>query len=107
VNGKLITHGPNISTAMSRRIEGISINVNLEACIGCGKCVEVCVFRGRELIDGKAIIDQQRCLGCGRCAEVCPTGATTIEIDDINRVNELIEKIESVVDVRDQATLEE
>ncbi len=107
VNGILISNGPNIALGMFSRIEGISVNVNEEACIGCGKCVEVCVFRGRELINGKAKIDQQRCMGCGRCAEVCPTGATTIKIDDINRVDELIEKIESVVDVRDQATLEE
>ena len=107
VNGKLLTHGPNIGLGMHSRIEGISVNVDEEACIGCGKCVEVCMFRGRELINGKAKIDLQRCMGCGRCAEVCPTGATTIKIDDINRVNELIEKIESVVDVRDQAALEE
>jgi len=107
VNAKFLTHGPKIDTAMFGRIKGISVNVNEEVCIGCGKCVEVCVFGGRELIGGKAKINQKRCLGCGRCAEICPTGATTIEIDDINRVNELIEKIESVVDVRDQATLEE
>ncbi|GAG80282.1 unnamed protein product, partial [marine sediment metagenome] len=86
---------------------GRCADVNEEACIGCGKCVEVCVFGGRELVDGKAKIDQDRCLGCGRCADVCPTGATTIKIDDINRVEELIGKIESMVDVRDQATLEE
>ncbi len=108
VNGILITNGPKIGgLGLFGRIEGISVNVNEEDCIGCGKCVEVCVFGGRELVDGKAKIDQDRCLGCGRCADVCPTGATTIKIDDINRVEELIEKIESVVDVRDQATLEE
>jgi UDP-glucose 4-epimerase len=107
VNGKMATHGPNIGLGMLSGIEGISINVNEEACIGCGKCVEACMFRGRELINGKAKIDLQRCMGCGRCADVCPTGATTIKIDDINRVEELIGKIESVVDVRDQAALEE
>ncbi|GAG95634.1 unnamed protein product, partial [marine sediment metagenome] len=41
VNGKLLTHGPNIGAGMLSGIEGISVNVNEEACIGCGKCVEV------------------------------------------------------------------
>lgn len=107
VNGKFLTHGPKISMAMFHRIEGISVNVNEDLCIGCGECVKVCVFGGRELVDGKAKIDQERCLGCGRCAEVCPTGATTIKIDDMSRVDALINKIESVVDVRDQASLED
>ncbi|MHA2393608.1 MAG: indolepyruvate ferredoxin oxidoreductase subunit alpha [Promethearchaeota archaeon] len=107
VNGKFITHGPNVNLSMFRRIEGVSVNVDESKCIGCGKCVEVCVFKGRELVGDKAKINQARCLGCGRCAEVCPTGATTITIDDMSRVDELINKIESVVDVRDQASLEE
>ena len=106
VNGKFLTHGPSVNMVFSR-IDGISVNVDESLCNGCGKCVEVCVFRGREIIDGKAKIYQDRCLGCGRCAEVCPTGATTIEIDDINRVEELITKIESIVDVRDQTALQE
>ena len=107
INGKIMTHGPNANLTMFSRIEGVSVNVDESLCVGCGKCVEVCVFRGREIVDGKGKIDQTRCLGCGRCAEVCPTGATTIEIDDMSRVDELIGKIEQYVDVRDQASLEE
>jgi len=92
---------------MFSRIEGVSLKVDEDKCIGCGKCVDVCVFRGREMVDGKAKIDQNRCLGCGRCAEVCPTGATTIEIDEINRVDELIGKLERYVDVTPQAVSED
>ena len=102
-----MTHGPNANMSMFTRIEGVTINVDESLCIDCGKCIEVCVFRGRELIDGKAKLDETRCLGCGRCAEVCPTGATTILIDDINRVDALISKIEQYVDVRDQSALVE
>ena len=100
-----MTYGPNANFTMFSRIESVSLKVDENLCIGCGKCVEVCVFRGRELVDGKAKIDQNRCLGCGRCAEVCPTGATTIDIDDINRVEALISKLEQYVDVRDQSAL--
>ncbi|MHA1235870.1 MAG: 4Fe-4S binding protein [Promethearchaeota archaeon] len=46
-------------------------------------------------------------MGCGRCAEVCPTGATTIQIDDISRVAELIGKLEEYVDVTPQTISEE
>jgi UDP-glucose 4-epimerase len=107
VNGKFLTHGPNVNRTMFRRIEGVTVKVDESLCTGCGECVKVCVFGGRELIEGKARLYDERCLGCGRCAEICPSGATTIEIDDINRVEELIAKIESVVDVRDQASLEQ
>ena len=107
INGKLMTHGPNANLTMFSRIEGVSLKVDENLCNGCGKCVEVCVFRGRELVDGKAKIDQDRCLGCGRCAEVCPTGATTIQIDEISRVDELIGKLEEYVDVTPQTISEE
>jgi len=33
---------------------------------------------------------------------VCPNGATTIVIDDMKRIDELINKIEEYVDVRNQ-----
>ncbi|MHA2474122.1 MAG: 4Fe-4S binding protein, partial [Promethearchaeota archaeon] len=66
-------------------------------CVGCGTCIEVCVFKGRDLVNDKAIINQDLCLGCGRCAEVCPTGATTISIDDMSYVNKVINKIEEHV----------
>jgi len=106
VNGKMITYGPSI-TGIFSKVDGVSVNVDENLCIGCGKCIEVCVFKGREMVDGKAKLIEDQCVACGRCAEICPTGATTIEIDDVSRVEDLIAKIESVVDVRDQAALQE
>ncbi len=46
------------------------------ACIGCGRCVEVCP---REAITPgqPPLFDLDRCIGCFCCAEVCPQGAIT------------------------------
>lgn len=107
INGKFLSYGPSVNNTMFQRMDGVLIEVDEDKCIGCGKCVEVCVFGGRELVNGKAKLDLNRCLGCGRCAEVCPTGATTIEIDDVSRVEDVIGHIEAVVDVTPQTASEE
>jgi len=44
---------------------------DLDKCIGCGTCVDVCYFGARKL-DDKLIIDQDNCYGCGLCVDVCP-----------------------------------
>ena len=74
-------------------------------CVGCGTCLEVCVFKGREIIEGKATIEPEFCLGCGRCVDVCPNGANTIQIENLGHIDELIAKIEAIVDVRDQTNI--
>lgn len=44
------------------------------ACIGCGRCAEVCPRQA--ITPGKPIsLDLDRCIGCLCCAEVCPQGA--------------------------------
>ncbi|MHA1883945.1 MAG: DUF362 domain-containing protein [Promethearchaeota archaeon] len=97
INGKVMTHGSIGSLKNFYRMEGVNISVDESKCVGCGTCIEVCVFKGRDLVNDKAIINQDLCLGCGRCAEVCPTGATTISIDDMSYVNKVINKIEEHV----------
>jgi ferredoxin len=47
----------------------------LVACIGCGKCVEVCPFEAIILVDNLAYIDFEKCKLCRKCAPVCPTDA--------------------------------
>jgi len=100
VNAKLMNYGPSeVSSILFPRMKGLEVKVDLDECIGCGKCIKACAFGAREIIDGKALIDQERCLGCGRCVDVCPTGATTIEFDDPRRIEEHIKVLESYVDV--------
>jgi ferredoxin len=48
--------------------------VDAEACVGCGTCVEHCPF-GALSLQEVAIVDPLRCTGCGICAMACPEGA--------------------------------
>jgi len=98
INGRSITYGPS-TPKMFRRIEGLTVEVDPEVCVGCGDCLEVCVFKGMEMIDDKARVNQKRCLGCGRCEMTCPNGAISIEFDDSKRVMGLIDKLETYADV--------
>jgi len=104
INGKMMSNASSaiISGNMIKRIEGLEVKIDPVKCVGCGTCLEVCVFKGREIVEGKATIEPEYCLGCGRCVDVCPNGAITIEIKNPSHIDELISKIEAVVDVEDQ-----
>jgi len=92
-------YGSSALKKILKRMEGIEVKVNRDKCAGCGECFKVCIYDAIKMIDGKAMIDQETCLGCGRCERTCPNNAISITIDDYNRINELIARIESHVDV--------
>ena len=99
VLGKL-RYGPKEFSTILQRMEGITVQVDEEKCVGCGACTEVCVFRDAlKIIDGKAHISQDDCKGCGRCERKCPRGAISITIDNLENINQAIDRIESHVDV--------
>ena len=64
-----------------RFLDGLTIKVDPEKCIGCGKCKEECFVSAIKMKKGKALIGKG-CAGCGRCAMACPEGAIEISIDD-------------------------
>lgn len=41
-------------------------------CLGLGSCVKVCQFDAIHVVDGIAIVDEEKCTGCGMCAKTCP-----------------------------------
>jgi len=98
VDGKIVRYASK-SLNMFTRMEGITVKVDEDLCVGCGECLEVCVFMGMEMIDEKARVNQDNCLGCGRCESTCPNEAISIEIKDLSSVDELIKKLEAHVDV--------
>lgn len=44
-----------------------------DACLSCGKCLELCRFEAVSVVDGHFQVDH--CEGCGVCVEFCPEGA--------------------------------
>lgn len=64
-----------------RYIENVvTLQLDVEKCIGCGLCVEVCPH-GVFVIDEKkaAIVDRDACIECGACAGNCPVEALTVK----------------------------
>ncbi len=56
--------------------------VNVQRCIGCGKCISVCPFKAIQEVDMrgqiKAEVIEAVCQGCGLCNATCPQGAVQL-----------------------------
>ena len=54
-----------------------------DECIGCGECVEGCMYHAINLNEdeSRAEIIFDRCMGCGVCEGQCPTEAITMRVE--------------------------
>jgi len=95
----LAKYGPKDYKKFIKRIEGVEVMVDPDKCVGCGACFKVCIYDGLKMKKGKTSIKQNNCLGCGRCERVCPNKAISITIDDYNRIDEVIARFDSRVDI--------
>ncbi len=48
---------------------------NVDACIGCGVCVDRCQMDAITSSEDKVNLNIDRCIGCGLCVSTCPTNA--------------------------------
>ncbi len=57
-----------------------TLKLDRSACIGCGRCPEVCPHQVFTLAERKAIImDRDACMECGACALNCPVKAISVD----------------------------
>lgn len=53
--------------------------VDVEKCLGCGICQEVCPVGAVE-VNEYAQIRMHSCIGCGRCVQECPQEALSLRV---------------------------
>ena len=58
----------------------VTLDLNPDKCIGCGRCLEVCPHGVFQLDAGKVRIqDRDGCMECGACAKNCPVAAVSVK----------------------------
>ncbi|MHA1862446.1 MAG: DUF362 domain-containing protein, partial [Candidatus Thorarchaeota archaeon] len=93
---------PYINPEIGRKITkmpGVNVRVT-DACVGCGVCIDedICFVEAISMVDGMAVISAE-CRGCGRCVEVCPHDAIELTIDNMEFIENSIDRVSSLVDV--------
>ncbi|WP_455542592.1 RnfABCDGE type electron transport complex subunit B [Intestinibacter sp.] len=43
-------------------------------CLGLGTCASACSFGGISIVNGVAVVNEDKCVLCGKCMEICPKG---------------------------------
>ena len=58
----------------------VTLKLDVEKCIGCGMCIDVCPHAVFAIKEEKCkIVDRDACMECGACARNCPTEALSVK----------------------------
>ncbi len=56
------------------------VTIDVEKCVGCSECVDICPEEVFEMKDDKAVLENEdECVGCESCVEACEEDAITVE----------------------------
>jgi NAD-dependent dihydropyrimidine dehydrogenase PreA subunit len=60
--------------------EIVTLQLDVDKCIGCGLCTAVCPHAVLAMSNRKArLADRNACIECGACAHNCPVTALTVK----------------------------
>jgi UDP-glucose 4-epimerase len=74
-------------------MEGIQVKTT-DNCVGCGSCVETCIFDNIINTNG-VTIHLDHCVGCGRCEATCMNNGVEISMDNPQYVVDVKNRIQS------------
>jgi len=58
----------------------VNLNLNIEKCVGCEMCLNVCPHGVFTIKNNKSnIVDKDYCMECGACAKNCPVEAIEVK----------------------------
>ncbi len=82
------------------RMPGVTVLVT-DGCKGCKLCVrDICFVDAIQMDGERAVSDGDRCRGCGRCVEICPLAAIDLTYQPAFSVEQSIDRIAPLVDLR-------
>ena len=83
--------------ALGVQTEIAEIEVNQDACSGCGICAAVCSYDAIKLVASSrgvvAVIDELKCKRCGACSAACPSEAITVSNSTTEQITAEIEGV--------------
>ena len=75
---------PDIASSRSSTV--LYPEIDMEACIACGKCAEICQYKAIIMIADEPMVFKDMCHGCAGCMYVCPVNAVREEYREIGTV---------------------
>jgi len=88
-------HDSEHQKKLFKPVEGIQIHTT-ENCIGCGECVETCIFDN--IINKEGITTHlDHCTGCGRCEATCQHGGVEIILNNPDYIEDVKERLGSFI----------
>ncbi len=72
-----------IQDCRSAVMSGLNLNDCGYGCLGLGSCVTACPQDAIKVVNGVAVVNENKCIGCGLCTKACPKGL--IELKPISK----------------------